>query len=227
MNFSDSAQMPHPGHGITLSISALLFLLLAATFLWLLSVDDPVALKVLIEDSGPVQLLGQTCIALAFLSCLVYAIVDAPRRASYLPLSYLLLFYTLREADYHYKVSPYAKATQFKRFYTHELIPLPTKLMMATLVILFLVVLYRYLKREKPTLIRALRQKLPWAIYAVLWAGCFVLSQIVDQLPMLHNVIGQVFEEVFESSAEVLALIALILFRVQLRGNRREDIARS
>ena len=187
-------------------------------------------LKALIEDDGPVQLVGQTCIALAFFSCLFYSLVDRERRSSYLPLSYLLLFYTLREADYHYKVSEYAKVTQIKRFYSHELIPFSTKVLMATLVILFLVVLYRYLKREKEGYLLALRKRLPWAIFAFFWGGTFVLSQIVDQLPVLHNATGQIFEEILESSAEVLALLALILFRLQCRfgvAYPRDDMAKS
>ena len=219
-----SVHSPYPSHRFVLVLLTLLLALLIAAVAWLLSVEDPVLLKQLIEDSGPVQLVGQSCIALAFCCALFYALVDRERRSSYLPLAYLLLFYTLREADYHYKVSEYAKATQIKRFYSHELIPLSTKLMMASLIILFLVVLWRYLKREKEGFLRALRQKLPWAVFAFLWAGTFGLSQIVDQLPMFHNVTGQVFEEIFESSAEILALIAMILFRVQLRGNPRGQV---
>ena len=57
-----------------------------------------------------------------------------------------------------------------------------------------------------------------WKKLNFAWAGVFFLSQAVDQIPLFHNVIGQVFEEIFESSAEVLALTAMILFRVQLRA---------
>lgn len=225
MHTENASREPHPGHGITLVLIFVILALMVASTAWLLSVGDPVALKILIEDSGPVQLVGQTCIALAFLGCLFYALVDMKRRSSYLPLSYLLLFYTLREADFHYKVSPYAKATQFKRFYLHDMIPLSTKLLMAAIVILFLVVLYRYLRQEKQGFLLALKQKLPWAIFAFGWAGVFVSSQIVDQIPLFHNVTGQVFEEVLESSAEVIALLALILFRMQVNGDKRAPVS--
>ncbi len=184
----------------------------------LLSVDDPVHLKYLIEDSGPVQLTGQTAVACAFALALWYSMADTIRRKSYLMLSYLLMFYTLREADYHYKVSEYAKATQFKRFFSHEMIPLSTKVFLGVIVLLFLVVLYRYLKQEKATFLAALRFRLPWALAAFGWAGVFVISQLIDQIPIFHTTIGQVFEEVFEASAEILALLAMIFFRVQLRA---------
>ena len=215
---------PHPSLPITAALFALVFVAMAVTIAWLWGVDDPVHAKYLIEDTGPVQGLGQTAIGLAFACALLYTFLDRERRVSYLFLSYLLMFYWLREADYHYKLSEHAKATQFKRFFLHDQIPLTSKLFLAAIVILFLVVLYRYLRDHRMGLINALRQKLPWAIGAVIWAGVFGASQLVDQIPIFHNVRGQVFEEVFEASAEVIALLSLLLFRVQLWGDRRNAI---
>ena len=212
---------PYPTLAVTAVLFALLFAAITITIVWLLGVDDPVRLKYLIEDSGPVQGLGQTAIGLAFACALVYTVLDRERRVSYLFLSYLLMFYFLREADYHYKLSEHAKATQFKRFFLHEQIPLTSKLFLAAIVILFLVVLYRYLRDHRSGLLQALQQRLPWAIGAVVWAAVFVASQLVDQIPVFHTTEGQVFEEVFEASAEVIALLSLILFRLQLWGDRR------
>jgi hypothetical protein len=206
-------------HRMTLVLAGTVLAAMVVSISWLLSVGDDVRLEQLIEDDGPVQLVGQTCIALTFLICVFYAIVDKKRRSSFISLSYLLLIYTLREADYHYELSPFAKATQFKRFYSHEMIPLSTKLFMAAIVILFLVVLFRYLKQERPGFLSAVQQRLPWALFASAWAGVFVMSQIVDQIPLFHNITGQVVEEVFESSAEVMALISVILFRMQVRND--------
>ena len=211
-------QKSYPGTRVTALLFGLIFagMLIAA---WvLLGVEDQVRLKELIEDAGPVQLVGQTAIFLAFALACLFALVDGKRRTAYLHLSYLLMFYALREADYHYEVSEHAKATQFKRFFSHEMIPLTTKLFLATIVILFLVVMYRYLKAQKPVFIAALRDRLAWALCALAWGGVFFLSQAVDQIPFFHNVTGQVFEEIFESSAEILALTAMVLFRVQQRA---------
>ena len=210
---------PCPGPRVTAGLFLLLVVAIVAPLVWLLQVEDPVRLKRLIEDEGPVQGLGQTAIALAFASALIYALLDGARRRSYLMLSYLLLFYTLREADYHYKLSEHAKATQFKRFFSHEMIPLSSKLFLAAIVILFLVVLYTYLREHRARFLRALRQRLPWALCALAWGGVFCLSQLIDQVPLFHNEAGQVFEEVFEASAEVLALVALVLFRLQVRAD--------
>lgn len=212
---------PYPGHYVTIGLLALLFVTGTVLVVMLLSIDDRLAIKALIEDSGPVQMVGQTAITLAFCISVYYTFADKVRRSSYLSLSYILLFYTLREADYHYKVSEYAKATQFKRFYLHEMIPLSTKLLMASIVILFLVVFFRYLKKEKEGFLIALKERLPWAIFALAWFCVAFLSQAVDQIPLFHNVTGQVFEEIFESSAEILVLFGLILFRIQLRGDAR------
>jgi len=210
---------PYPGRSVTVAIFLVLLAGMVASAAWLLSVDDHVYLKQLIEDEGPVQLVGQTAIFIAFgLACL-FALVDGQRRVAYIQLSYLLMFYALREADYHYKLSEHAKATQFKRFFSHDLIPLSSKLFLAAIVILFVVVFYRYLRSQAPSFMAALRSRLPWALFAVAWAAVFFLSQAVDQIPVFHNVTGQVFEEIFESSAEVLALTAMILFRVQLRAS--------
>jgi len=129
------------------------------------------------------------------------------------------MFYTLREADYHYELSEYAKASQFKRFFSHELIPISSKLFLASIVILFFVVAYRFLKAGKEPFLHALRARLPWAIFAVFWGGVAFLSQAIDQIPYFHTAVGQVYEEVFEASAEILALCAVVLFRIQVSDN--------
>ncbi len=222
MSPANSVSQPYPGPGPTKAIFALVITAMLVSIAVLLSVEDPVRLKFLIEDSGPVQLTGQYAIGTAFGLCLLSALLDKKRRGSFIPLSYLLMFYFLREADYHYKVSEYAKATQFKRFYLHEMIPLETKLAMAALVILFLVVLVKYLRQERATFTIAVKAHVPWALCCVFWFFVFGMSQTIDQVPIFHNVTGQVFEEVFEASAEVIALIAVILFRLQIWHNQRQ-----
>lgn len=215
---NSATRRPYPSHKITIILFTVLGAAMLASMPALLSVADPIRLKELIEDDGPVQMVGQTAIALAFSLSVFYALVDSKRRSAYLSLSYLLLFYTLREADYHYKLSEHAKASQFKRFFSHEMIPLSSKLFLAAIVILFLVVMYRYLRNEKDTFLHALRDKLPWALFVFAWFGVAFLSQVIDQVPLFHNVTGQVFEEIFETSAEILVLTGMIIFRMQVRG---------
>ncbi len=215
----------YPGLFFTGVLLTLLALAMIVTIVTLLGVEDPTRLKQLIEDDGPVQGFGLAAITLAFSLSLWFTLSDDLRRSSYLHLSYLLLFYMLREADYHYRLSEYAKATQFKRFFLHDLIPLSHKLFLAAIVSLFLVVLYRYLRRELPGFFEALRCHLPWALCTACWAGVFFLSQAVDQLPLFHNEQGQVIEEVLEAGAEVLVLVAMLLFRIQIRGEARSSAA--
>ncbi|RLQ21231.1 hypothetical protein DWB85_13040 [Seongchinamella sediminis] len=211
-------ESPRPGLAGTALLFGLLLIAMAVTAGLLLAVEDPLRLKQLIEDSGPVQLAGQTAIFAAFAMACLFALIDSRRSTDYLYLSYLLMFYALREADCHYQVSAHAKATQFKRFFSHELIPLYTKLFLAAIVLLFLVVMYRYLRKQRPVFIAALRARLPWALFVLAWGGVFFLSQLVDQVPVFHNLTGQVFEEILESSAEILVLVAMIVFRLQVRG---------
>ncbi|MEP1472836.1 MAG: hypothetical protein ABJK20_11280 [Halieaceae bacterium] len=218
---STISHSPYPKPAATGAIFALIGLAMLSSIAVLLSVDDPVHMKFLIEDSGPVQMTGQFAIGTAFGLCLLTAIFDSKRRGAFIMLSYLLMFYFLREADYHYKVSEYAKATQFKRFYLHDMIPLSTKLFMASIVILFLVTLVKYLRQEKATFIQSLHTRLPWALCCAVWFFVFGLSQTIDQVPIFHTVTGQVFEEVFEASAEVIALTAVILFRLQVWHDQR------
>jgi hypothetical protein len=210
---------PHPSIRSALVMLGLIFTAMLVTGAMLLGVEDQVRLKALIEDAGPVQMFGQTCIFLAFGLACCFALLDRQRRVAYTQLSYLLMFYALREADFHYKVSEHAKATQFKRFFSHELIPISTKLFLAGIVLLFLVVMYRYLRTQLPTFLAALRAKLPWAMTVLAWGLVFFLSQAVDQIPAFHNVTGQVFEEIFESGAEVLVLLAMLQFRLQVRAD--------
>ncbi|MFK8048285.1 MAG: hypothetical protein AB8B81_07630 [Halioglobus sp.] len=216
----DVSRTSHPSRRVALVLIGLVVAAMVVSVTWLLSVQDATELKQLIEDSGPVQMVGQTCIGLAFVIAIFYATLDASRRKSFLMLSYILLFYTLREADYHYKVSDHAKVSQIKRFYLHDMIPLSTKLLTATIVILLLVVMYRYVMREKDHFIVALRQLLPWSMATFVWGGVLGISQVIDQVPIFHNLTGQVFEEVFESSAEALALMALIFYLVHVYSIR-------
>jgi hypothetical protein len=165
---------------------------------------------------------GQIAIAITFVISLLFCVIDRQRRTDFLMLSYILMFYTTREADYHYPVSEYAKASQVKRFFSHELIPISTKLFLARIVILLLVVLVKYVRREKDTFRRALTQRLPWALFTLAWGLVFGLSQFFDQVPLFHTVHGQVFEEVLEASAVVLALLSIILFRIQVTASARD-----
>jgi hypothetical protein len=155
------AVSPYPKPAVTAAIFTLVGLAMLTSIALLLSVGDPKHMKFLIEDSGPVQMTGQLSIGAAFGLCLLSAVFDSKRRGAFIMLSYLLMFYFLREADYHYKVSEFAKATQFKRFYLHDMIPLSTKLFMASIIILFLVTLVKYLKQEKATFLHSLRRKRP------------------------------------------------------------------
>ncbi len=218
MNGIQLTTTPYPTLKTAARVFAALTLLMLSSIGLLLSVEDPQQLKLLVEDHGPVQLTGLACISLACTLSLYHALSDTERRSAYLQLSYLLLFYALREADYHYRVSEYAKATQFKRFYLHEQIPLSTKLLMAMIIILFLVTLVRYLRQYLPVWCAALRHWLPWALGALAWAGVFSLSQVFDQIPFFHTVWGQAVEEVLEATAEALVLLSLLLFRMQLRA---------
>lgn len=206
----------YPSRTIAVIFISAIVATMIVSLICLLSVQDATVLKQLIEDSGPVQMVGQTCIGLAFLIALFYAIVNAERRQSFLMLSYILMFYTLREADFHYKVSEHAKVTQIKRFYLHDSIPLSTKLLTAAIVILLLVVMYQYVMREKDNFIAALQRLIPWSMATFVWAGALGISQVIDQVPIFHTVVGQVFEEVFESGAEALALMALVLFLIHV-----------
>lgn len=149
------AVSPYPKPAVTAAIFTLVGLAMLTSIAVLLSVGDPKHMKFLIEDSGPVQMTGQLSIGAAFGLCLLSAVFDSKRRGAFIMLSYLLMFYFLREADYHYKVSEFAKATQFKRFYLHDMIPLSTKLFMASIIILFLVTLVKYLKQEKATFLHS------------------------------------------------------------------------
>lgn len=203
-----------------MSLFGVLASLMVLALVLLLSVDDSVRLKQLIEDDGPVQAFGQTAIALAFFMAIVYTVLDRERRRSYLYLSYLLMFYTLREADYHYKLSEYAKASQFKRFFSHEMIPLSSKLFLFAIVVLFLVVFVTYLKEHRATFMVSLRKRLPWALMAAAWGLVAFMSQVVDQVPLFHNLTGQVFEEVLECTAEAMALLAMIMYRLEVRRCR-------
>ncbi len=213
-------QQPAGIRGTLFLLAVLAFLVILALG-FLLSVEDPVRLKLLIEDDGPVQSFGQAAIALAFGLALFFTLADKVRRRAYLYLSYLLMFYTLREADYHYELSDYAKATQFKRFFFHELIPFSSKLFLFSIVVLFLMVMVTYLRENRAGFTRALQLRLPWALVTVAWSAVFGMSQLIDQLPWFHNVSGQVFEEVFECTAEVLVLLAMLLFRVEVRATAR------
>ena len=214
---------PHPSHKITVAIFSHLGFVLVGSLVLLLSVSDPVYLKQLIEDSGPVQMVGQIAITLTFLLCVFYSLVDSKRRSAWLSLSYLMLFYALREADYHYKLSEHAKASQFKRFFSHEMIPLSSKIFLAAIVLLFLVVIYRYIRGQHQVFLQALREKLPWALFVFAWVGVAFLSQAIDQIPLFHTTHGQVFEEVFEATAEILTLLAVIIFRAQIRGEQTAE----
>ncbi len=130
----------------------------------------------------------------------------------------LLVFFTLRELDFDKKFTP--SGVLSSNLYLDDN-ALSTKLIAGSVLLLFLVVLYRMVRRGLPSLLRGLYARQTWAILVLSTFVLTFVAKSVDGLgrklagfgvtvPAKVDSIASIFEEVGEAFIPVLAILALI-----------------
>ena len=129
-------------------------------------------------------------------------------------LSFILLIYVLREADFH-RLFTDGRVTEFE-FYTDNTVHLPQKLIGGTVMLTFILSVAAVLLLYGKFVIQHIIQKKPWAITLILWFVSLFLSQVADKTVLNHLYWGQIVEELLELCAAGYMVIVVYFARQDL-----------
>jgi hypothetical protein len=145
----------------------------------------------------------------------------ARSRLSVLVLSYVVLIYLLREADFH-RLFTVGHVTQLG-FYFDAKAPVSQRLIAGLVMSLFFTCSIALVTCHGARTVRALRSGRPWAVSLFLAGFLLIVSQVVDQT-VREIYVGGVIEEVMEAAAAGLVLLTVLHYRNQ-RHDERTDLA--
>lgn len=176
-----------------------------------------------LTDDGIFSILTMSLQTLSLFLLIVTALRIDQRYLKYLlfVLSYLLLIYLLREADFH-RLFTDIRVTKFG-FYTDNNVGLIQKLIAGTVLLTFILSVLALLLLYGKFVIKHIYQKKPWAITLILWFFSLFLSQVADRTALNHMYWGQIVEELLEFCAAGYMLIVVYFARQDLLKFVRQE----
>ena len=163
-----------------------------------------------ISDPGFISIITLTFLACSFLALLTLMSNRELKssRLTIMALTYVILIYFLREADFH-RLFTLEHVTRGK-YYTMQSVPLWERIF-AALVLLLLVLCIVYLLIKYSQIIwKNLRQSEPWAVSVFLWFFVLFISQLSDKSGLNDIHAGRVVEECSECWAAIFIFLAVI-----------------
>ena len=146
-------------------------------------------------------------IALIWLFRTAQSITTSSIKLPLYALTYIILIYILREADFH-RLFTDEHITRDK-FYTDPNIDLKQKLLGGIPLALFFICFFYILIRYTKLVLVNLRHLQPWAIATFLWGATITLSQVLDKSALNKTYHGRVIEELLEFSAAGYLFLAV------------------
>ena len=164
-----------------------------------------------ISDTGIFSILTIVIASIALLRLFITTrqIPDSAIKFSLYALTYIILIYILREADFH-RLFTDEHITRDK-FYTDPNIDLKQKILGGIpMAIFFFCFFYVLIRHAKFVATRVLKFQ-PWAIAVFLWGATIVTSQVLDKSSLNEIYFGRVMEEMLEFCAAGYLLLAVFL----------------
>ncbi len=163
-----------------------------------------------ITDPGFVSVITLTFLGCALLSLLTLAFNKNLKssRITITAITYVILIYFLREADFH-RLFTLEHVTKDK-FFTMQGVPLWQKIFVALVILLFILCLVYMLFKFIRMFWKNIRIYEPWAVAVVLWFIVLFVSQLCDKSGLNDIHIGRVIEECAECWAAIFIFLALI-----------------
>ena len=176
----------------------------------------PWAIESLRNDTGIFSILTMSLLTISLFLLVVTALRMDQRYLKYLlfVLSYLLLIYLLREADFH-RLFTDERVTKLV-FYTDNKIGLIQKLISGTALLTFILSVAALLLLYGKFIIKQIIKKKPWVITLILWFVSLFLSQVADKTDLNHLYWGQIVEELLELCAAGYMVIVVYFARQDL-----------
>ncbi len=147
-------------------------------------------------------------------------------KIGFFSLFYVLQIYILREADFHRLFT--AKNVDNIKFYTSDEIPLSVKFIAAIIFFPFFIFFAYLILMYGITMIKEFFKGTPWAVAFGFWGLFLVISQILDRSKFFNyskNWRIKGIEEMFEVTAALLALSAIIYFTIDMYKRKKASEA--
>ena len=175
-----------------------------------------------LEDDG---FFSYLTIALAFIALLITLknatnMQQSQHRFALYLMSYMILIYLLREADFH-RLFTDEHVTRGK-FYTNPDISLQQKLFGGMPMLVFFLASFFMIGKYGRLLAQHALKRDAWAIAFFLWGGLLFASQVIDRSDFNRGEYAQVFEELLEVCAAGYAILAAYLGGYRLRSFDRQ-----
>ncbi len=169
-----------------------------------------------LTDTGIFSILTMSLLTISLYLLVVTALRMDQRYLKYLlfVLTYLLLIYLLREADFH-RLFTDERVTKLA-FYTDNKIGLIQKLISGTVLLTFILSVIALLLLYGKFVIKQIIKKKPWVITLILWFVSLFLSQVADKTDLNHLYWGQIVEELLELCAAGYMVIVVYFARQDL-----------
>ena len=164
-----------------------------------------------ISDTGIFSILTIVIASIALLRLFITTrqIPDSAIKFSLYALTYIILIYILREADFH-RLFTDEHITRDK-FYTDPNIDLNQKILGGIPMALFFFCFFYVLVRHAKFVATRVLKFQPWAIAVFLWGATIVTSQVLDKSSLNEIYFGRVMEEMLEFCAAGYLLLAVFL----------------
>ena len=166
----------------------------------------------LIMDEGWLSYLN-VAVIVAVMIMTVVEIFRAELRSEkfiFLALSYVVLIYASREADFH-RLFTEEHVTKWA-FYTDPKFSLTKKIVAGIIVIPFLVIFLKLILDYAKPIFDGFFRGDSWAVSIGIWGTLLIFSQIVDKSPVHDYYAGRVAEEFMELTAAGYAVLAMVYY---------------
>lgn len=166
----------------------------------------------LIRDDGWLSYLN-VAVIVAVMIMTVVEIFRAELRSKkfvFLALSYVVLIYASREADFH-RLFTEEHVTKWA-FYVDPKFSLTKKIVAGIIVIPFLVIFLKLILDYAKPICDGFFRGDSWAVSIVIWGTLLIFSQIVDKSSIHDYYAGRVAEEFMELTAAGYAVLAMVYY---------------
>lgn len=174
---------------------------------------DEIRVRLLLADSGLIQILTAGFLITACLTCLQRALRKIPPAFKWAQLSYLLLIYAMREMDFH-RLFTQEHISRMK-LYTGPY-PLHEKILGGAILLFSLILLLHFMFSNFRFYWDQLKKRQPWAIQVIVWAILLFGSQALDKSPWHGDLFEVILEENMEFAAAIMVLLVVLKYPIKI-----------
>lgn len=174
---------------------------------------DEIRVRLLLADSGLIQILTAAVLIAACLICLQRALRKIPPVFKWAQLSYLILIYAMREMDFH-RLFTQEHISRIK-LYTGPY-PLHEKIVGGVILLFSLIVLLHFIFSNFRFYWEQLKKRQPWAIQVIVWAILLTGSQALDKSPWHGDLLEIILEENMEFAAAIMVSMVVLKYPVNV-----------